>query len=157
MSAGLVFYPNSHRYRLDGAWTPGVTTLLGNGLSKKALMYWSARTVAEWVADNPDDVERLRTMGRGPMVAALKETPWQARDEAAGKGTEVHALAEQLVHGREVEVPEHLADHVDGYVRWLDRKQPEPLHVERPCASRQWRYCGTFDLLARMDGLTWTI
>ena len=54
MTAGLVFYPKSHRYKLDGAWVPGVTTLIGKGLPKPALPYWAARTVAEWVADNPD-------------------------------------------------------------------------------------------------------
>lgn len=44
----LVFYPKSHRYRLDGDWVPGVTTLIGKGLPKPALPYWAARTVAEW-------------------------------------------------------------------------------------------------------------
>jgi hypothetical protein len=30
------------------------------------------------------------------MVAALKEIPWQKRDEAAIRGTDVHALAEPI-------------------------------------------------------------
>ena len=153
---GLVFYPKSHRYRLDGAWVPGVTTLIGEGLPKPALPYWAARTVAEWVADNPDLTEELKRMGgRGPAIAYLKELPWQARDTAAIRGTEVHALAERLVHGDEVDVPEHLAAHVQGYVDWLDATNVKPLLTERPCASRQWQYAGTFDLIARIDGVTW--
>lgn len=156
MTAGLVFYPKSHRYKLDGAWVPGVTTLIGKGLPKPALPYWSAKMVAEWVADNPDLTEDLKRMGgRGPAVAFLKELPWQKRDEAAIRGTDVHALAERLVHGEEVAVPEHLAAHVQGYVDWLDATSVEPLLTERPCASRQWQYAGTFDLIARIDGVTW--
>ena len=155
-AAGLVFYPKSHRYKLDGAWVPGVTTLIGKGLPKPALPYWAARTVAEWVADNPDLTEDLKRMGgRGPAVAFLKELPWQKRDEAAIRGTDVHALAERLAHGEEVDVPEHLAAHVQGYVDWLDRTGAEPLLTERPVASRQWRYAGTFDLIARLDGKVW--
>ena len=158
MTAGLVFYPKSHRYKLDGAWVPGVTGLIGKGLPKPALPYWSAKTVAEWVADNPDLTEDLKRMGgRGPAVAFLKELPWAKRDEAAIRGTDVHALAERLVHGEEVAVPEHLAAHVQGYVDWLDKSGAEALLTERPVASRQWRYAGTFDLIARLDGKTWLL
>ena len=154
----LKFYPASHRYKLDGSWVPGVTTLIGKGLPKPALPYWSAKMVAEWVADNPDLTEDLKRLGgRGPAVAFLKELPWQKRDEAAIRGTDVHALAERIVHGDEVEVPEHLAAHVQGYVDWLDATNVEPLLTERPCASRQWQYAGTFDLIARIDGVTWML
>ena len=154
----LKFYPASHRYKLDNHWVPGVTTLIGKGLPKPAIPYWAARTVAEWVADNPDLTEDLKRMGgRGPAVAYLKELPWQKRDEAAIRGTDVHALAERLAHGEDVEVPEHLAAHVQGYVDWLDTNQPEVLLNERPVASRQWRYAGTFDLVAKLDGATWML
>ena len=156
--SGLVFYPKSHRYRLDGAWVPGVTTLIGKGLPKPAIPYWAARTVAEWVADNADLTEDLKRMGgRGPAVAFLKELPWQKRDEAAIRGTDVHALAERIVHGEEVEVPDHLTGYVQGYVDWLDTNQPEPILTEKACASRQWQYAGTFDLIARMGGAVWML
>lgn len=36
MTAGLVFYPKSHRYKLDGAWVPGVTRLI----SEADLIAW---------------------------------------------------------------------------------------------------------------------
>lgn len=156
MSAGLQFYEKSHRYKLDGKWVPGVTTLL-RGIPKPALVYWSAKSVAEWVADNPEGVEGLRTMGRGPMVQALKEIPWQARDEAAVRGTAVHALADRLAHGEEVDVPEHLAAHVRGYVDWLDAENPETLWTERPVGNRKWQYAGTFDAIMRLRGQLWLL
>lgn len=153
---GLRFYPASHRYRLDGRWVPGVTTLL-KGIPKPALVYWSAKSVAEYVADNAEDVEALRRMGRGPMVAALKGVPWQARDEAAVRGTEVHALAERASHGEEVEVPEHLEGYVQGYVDWLNAENPEVLWTERPVGNRQWQYAGTFDSIMRLRGAVWML
>jgi len=152
---GLVFYEKSHRYKLDGAWVPGVTTIIGKGLPKPALMYWSAKTVAEFVADNRADVERFYDLGRGPMVAALKEMPWQKRDTAAIRGTDVHDLAEKLAHGEEVDVPEHLAGYVNSCVEFLDDWGLQPLLTERPCASRKWGHAGKFDFIGTVrDGRT---
>lgn len=150
MSTGLKFYPTSHRYRLDGAWVPGVTTLIGKGLPKPAIPYWAAKSVAEFVADNRGDVESMWDKGRGPMVAYLKETPWQKRDDAAARGTEVHDLAERVVNGESVQVPEHLADLVTGYVEWLDAFQVEPILTEQAAANRKWQYAGKFDAIVRM-------
>lgn len=150
-----------HTYALDGRPVKGVTTLLSGGLPKPQLVYWSAKTVAEYVADNPDAVEVMRsTMGRESMVAALKGVPWDKRDEAAARGTDIHALADRIIHGEAVEVPEHLAGAVEGYVRWLDAWQITPVLTERPCASREWLYAGTFDAVltfgaGELAGQTW--
>jgi hypothetical protein len=151
----LKFSAKAHRYWLDGKPVPGVTTLLGKGLPKPALPYWSAKSVAEYVVDNPEQVDNLRSLGRGPAVAALKAIPWQARDTAAVRGTDVHALAEELIHGREVDVPERLLAHVEGYTRWLDEFQVEALHTEHPVASRRWRYAGTFDAVIKFGRGPW--
>ena len=150
----LVFYQKSHRYKLDGAWVPGVTTLIGKGLPKPAIPYWAAKTVAEWVADNPDLTEDLKRMGgRGPAIAFLKELPWQARDTAAIRGTEVHSLAERLAAGESVDVPEHLAGYVRACVGFLDDWGLQPEVTERPCASRKWAHAGTLDFIGRIaDG-----
>lgn len=157
MTTTLVFYEKSHRYKLDGRWVPGVTTIIGDGLPKPALPRWASKSVAEWVADHEDDVEQLRSMGRGPLVEALKSTPWQARDEAAIRGTDIHGLAEDLAHGREVEVPEPLADAVTGYVQWLDDWQPEVIWTERPVASRKWWYAGKPDIVCRIGADVWLL
>jgi hypothetical protein len=148
----LRFNPSSHRYWLDGRAVPGVTTLIGKGLPKPALPGWAARTVAEWVADNPDGLDQLRGMGREPMVNALKAVPWQRRDEAAVRGTDVHALAERVVAGEEVTVPDHLVGFVEGYAKLLDTTRLEPLLVEAQVASRTYWFAGTADLIARIDG-----
>lgn len=146
-----------HRYTLDGKSVPGVTTLLGKGLPKPALTYWAAKMVAEWVADRPAEVEQLRGMGRGPMVNALKGVPWEARDQAAIRGTDVHHLADRLIHGQEVEVPEHLTGHIEAYVAWLDAFEPEVILTERPVGSRKWWYAGTLDAILTLNGETWLV
>lgn len=142
----------THHYELDGQRVDGVTTLIGAGIPKPALTYWSARTVAEYVVENLEQIQTmLATGGIGPTTQFLKNVPWQQRDTAAVRGTDVHALAEQLVHGAEVDVPEHLAGHVEGYARWLDRSGAQPLLTECVVASRTWRYAGTADLILTDD------
>ena len=144
---GLKFYEASHRYRLDGEWVPGVTTILGV-LDKPAIPKWAASQVAEYVADNPAGVEELRAMGRGPMVQALKGLPWAKRDTAAVRGTDVHNFAEKIVNGETVEVPEYLAGYVEAALAFMDDYAIEPVLVEAVVGSREHRYAGKLDLVA---------
>jgi len=137
-----------HSYRLDGKEVQGVTTLLNAGYPKPMLVNWAARTVAEYVADNPDFIRDLWSKGREETVDYLKSAHNRNRNRAAAKGTDVHAIAEQLIHGQEVEIPEHLAGYVNGYVQFIDTWQLEPVVTEKPCASREWWYAGTFDAVA---------
>lgn len=146
-----------HRYELDGKPVQGVTTLLKKGVPAPALVGWGIRSVAEYAADHLDRLYEMQPMGREAIVAALKQSPYAERDKAANRGTEVHALAEKLVRGQEVEVPDVLAGHVEAYVRFLDEWQPDPVLVEFTGANRQWWYAGTGDLVADMDGDRWLL
>lgn len=145
---GLVFYEKSHRYRLDGQWVPGVTTILGV-LDKPGLRKWAASSVAEYVADHREAVEHLYEAGRGPMIGALKETPWQKRDDAADRGTKLHDHAERLLRGEEVDVSDDLAPVVENALRFLDDWKIEPLLIEAAVGSREHQYAGKLDLAAR--------
>jgi len=142
----LKFSPGNHSYWLDGTRVPGVTTIIGKTLPKPALPYWSAKSVAEYVVANTAEVADMVTrMGPRAAVAALKEIPWQRRDDAAVRGTEVHALAERVIHGQEVTVPEHIAGYVFGHARFIDAFDVQPVATETPVASRAIWYAGTPD------------
>jgi hypothetical protein len=144
---------NGHYYRIDGQKADGVTTLISGGLPKPALLPWGIKSVAEYAADHLDLLVEMQPMGREAIVAALKQSPYSDRDKAANRGTEVHKLADDLMHGREVEVPPELAGYVDSCVRFLDDTRIEPVATELTVASRKWNYCGTLDLVGRLpDG-----
>jgi len=139
----------NHYYKLDGERADGVTTLIGKGTPKPALPYWAAKVVAEKVADAHEDyLWALRQEGRDAMVNQLKRAPWEQRDAAAVRGTEVHGFAEKLVSGEPVDVPDPLAGLVEQCAHFLDDWGVEPVLMERVVASRQWMYAGTFDLIA---------
>lgn len=145
---GLQFFPNSHRYKLDGRWVPGVTTILGC-LDKPAIPKWAAGEVATYVADNPAGVEELRNMGRGPMIYALKEIPWDKTRKAGERGNVLHDYAEQLLQGKEVEVAAEHIPVMEAALTFMEDWHIEPILIEEACASRQYQWAGTLDLIAR--------
>lgn len=143
---------SGHGYSIDGQRATGVTTAL-KALPKE-LTRWAARTVATYVATNPENVmNMLRTGGQAPTVDFLTGLPFQKRNEAAGRGTAVHKLAERVVKGEEVEVAEHLVGHVESYIRFLDDFNPTSVHEELVVASREHGYAGTLDSIQDIPGL----
>jgi hypothetical protein len=91
------------------------------------------------------------------MVEALAAVPDEVRNVAAVRGTAVHALAEDVVHGADVLVPGPLAARVEGYARWLDRFEPVVLLTECMVGNRSAWYAGRFDLIVRLDGVVWLL
>lgn len=124
---------------------PGVTTVLGDGIPKKALINWAANATAEHAVDNWDQLTELAPSAR---LKTLTGARYAVSDAAANKGTQVHNLAEKLVHGETIAVPEGLEGHVAAYVAFLDEFDVRPILVERTVWSREHNYCGTFDLIA---------
>lgn len=135
-----------HSYRdANGERVPGVTTILGNGCPKPALIEWSARTTIDYALDYWDELNDLPPSER---VKRLSRARFAHRDAAARRGTEVHRLGDELARGHEVEVPEEIADHVESYVSFLDTWDVQPLAVEAVVVSHDYGYAGTLDLIA---------
>lgn len=144
-----------HWYKLDGQKVDGVTTVLSNGIPKPALTGWAAREVATFAATN---LTLLAELDEAARIDLLKGAPWRDRDAAARRGTEVHRLAEQLITGTEVEVPDELVGHVDAYMRFLDDWQVNEVLVEFVCGHRNHKWMGTGDLVADLaDGQRWLL
>lgn len=129
----------------DGRRIPGVTTILGDGIPKPALINWAANTTIEYAVDH---WERLSTLGPSVRTRELSGARYAAKDLAANRGTQVHAMAEKLIHGDRVAVPDEIAGYVQSYVRFLDEFDVAPALVERTVYSAEHGYCGTLDLIA---------
>lgn len=133
---------------------PGVTTIIGDGLPKPALINWSANATAEAAIDQWDE---LADMPPSKRLEQMKKARFNDRDTAAKRGTEVHAIAERLIKGEQVDVPDELAGHVESYVQFLDAFEPDPIHVEFGVASYKHGYAGTGDLIAHFPTLDMTL
>ncbi|AXH49699.1 exonuclease [Gordonia phage Frokostdame] len=130
----------------NGDRIPGVTTILGDGLPKTALINWAANATADYAIDNWDSLSDL------PVAERLKKLQggrYGVTDKAKKRGTEVHGYAERLVHGEKVaDVPELLRGHVEAYARFLDQFDVQPIVVEASGVNYTVGYAGTLDLIA---------
>lgn len=149
----LTFNAVTHRYRMDRKHVSGVTTILGKAIPKDGLKFWAANEVAQYVADKPDEIATLREMGGTKLYNVLKRVPFDKRDDAGKRGTDIHEVAEQIVHGEAVDVPESLMPYVDDFARFLDTWQVEPILTEKSVGHRGLWYAGRPDFIGRVGGI----
>lgn len=145
-----------HRYYVDGKdyGGRGVTTLLKDGFPKPALVYWSARCVADLALYERNLWEPLVDAGRVEAAhQLLRDAPWSAAREAAARGTDVHRIAAQLAQGATVDVDDRTASLVDAYLAFRADWQPLDELVEVMVVNRRHQYAGTLDLLGLLEGM----
>ena len=123
----------------DGKRVPGVTTIIGGNLGWKTrgLMYWAVNEVKKG------------------------NDPFKVRDQAADIGTITHALIEGHLTGEvmidELEYAPKDFEKAEGafmaYLEWENKHEPVVVATEVPLVSDEYRYGGTLDLVAKIDGV----
>ena len=134
----------SGHYYVDavGQRADGVTDVGKRGIPAPALVPWGINSVADYAVNNWHDLETLPVSER---IKALKGAPYAERDAASNRGREIHALADALVHGEQVDVPDELAGHVDACVAFLNDFDPQPVLTERLVYNLLYGYAGRLD------------
>ncbi len=154
MSIKRINRGRGHSYEIDGKKAIGVTTALSKGLPKPALVGAAAKVVAQRALDMTG--EEWAVLRNQPAINALYSLSGVYKkkwNEAAVRGTQVHTIAEQIIHGQAVEVPEELYGHVQSALHFMDDWKVSPLLVERTVGDYRYGYAGTFDLIAELpDG-----
>lgn len=127
-----------------GLKIPGVTTVAGNGLPKPALLNWAGDATAEYAVDNWDALSKLPLSER---LKKIKGGRYEKRDAAANRGTQVHKLAERLIAGERVTIPDALTGYVEACVAFLNDFDLRAVHVEAVVYSETRRHVGTLDII----------
>jgi hypothetical protein len=169
---GEVTIDGRHCYRKAKKTVPGVTTVIGV-LDKPALTAWKVRVQVEGTARaawrNPppqlswaDEEHAVAAEVNyvDGLVALAKEEFEHERiaNAAADVGTQVHALIEHAVReqlGQPSLAPEASDEALfifAGWREWAKRVKLEPLMAEGRIHHPSLNYCGTFDLLAKVEG-----
>lgn len=146
---------------------PSATTCIGS-LDKPALLGWASKLAAEeadrrmrvYMAADDDEKVRLEAewyaedkYGKTEFLKAVSGAYRNARDSAANRGTEVHALADAISRGEDPDVPEELQGYVNGVVAFhRDFPDMKYLYTEATFINRDAGSMGTTDAIVELNG-----
>lgn len=115
-------------YVIDGLWYPRVTKIL-DIKSKPALYFY---------------------YGEAASYRAAQESTQKSAEE----GTMIHEVVENILLGKNPEVPNQIKPAISAFVDYLERNniQTSPELVERRIFNKNHRYAGTIDAMVLMNG-----
>lgn len=154
----IEFNEGNHRYKVNGEFKPGVTTVL-NVINKPLLLEWSAHMASEAFKDA---VARAMAEGQSMDDKWLKKTAEACKKAhqtysgvAKDLGKEVHAKIEQYL--AKTEAPLTSTDPMvnrllDGFIGWFMASGFKVEGTEQIVYSKKYDYCGTYDVLFSKDG-----
>lgn len=129
----LEFSEAAHRYKVNGVYKQGVTTML-KMLSK-------GDTLGQWMVN-----VCLEAMKAGQPIDKAKYAWRNKRDDAGDVGKRVHAWIEEYTStGTELPIDKDMTDAVEAYRRWERENDIKHIHSERLLYSETHDYCGTVD------------
>lgn len=130
-----------------------VTTLIGAGTPKEALIGWAARVTAERAYDKAATLEAMRADDdRDAAIKWLTDARWEKSGSAALRGTTVHSFIEAYALGQTPEVHPDLEPYNQQILRFLDDHQPEFEAAESPVYNLTLGYAGTMDMILVVGG-----
>lgn len=95
------------------------------------------------------------------LLTHAKLTVNHQRDKAGSRGTSVHQIAEAFAAGKPlpltVDLPDAEAGYVMAFEKFVETLKPEFLRTEVIVGHPDYRYAGTFDAHARVDGELWLL
>ena len=154
----LNFREDKHWYSVDGDYVPSVTTIL-NVISKPALVPWAVKMGAEWFRDNRKDYLK-GDIKLDDMVKGIKGAYRKKSQDALNIGEEVHAWCEQAIKfklgvGTMPSMPDNevVRESIENFRDWTKENDVKWLSSEEKIYNRKYKYAGTVDAIAEVNGV----
>ena len=153
----VVYSVNRMGYTIDGKLYRRVTSMLGGGIPKPALVGWGIKATSEYAWEHRDVWSKLN---KTDAIKLLKGSPYSQRDDAAARGTAVHKTLEALIGN--APMPEDLTEDeqacADAAADFLAQRDSKHLGTEITVFNDSIGYAGTLDLWEiDRDGQTWIL
>ena len=152
----VVYSVNRMGYTIDGKLYRRVTSMLGGGIPKPALVGWGIKSVANYAWDN---IEAWSKLSKTDAIKLLKGSPYSQRDDAAARGTAVHKTLEALIGN--TPMPQDLTEDeqacADAAADFLADRDSQHLGTEITVFNDSIGYAGTLDLWEINEGTTWIL
>lgn len=152
-SVKMEFYAGRHAYFADGERVYGVTTFTGIIDKSRALIYWATNLARDYLLELLNNGISLNS---DHVISATKLHQVRV-EQAAEKGTQVHALAELWIKSspkerKAIKLPadEDVRNGFMAFLSWVDEHKVKFLYSERLIFSKKHRYTGTLDCMFTM-------
>ena len=145
------FYPNSHRYTVNGKPTNGsVTGIIAMYDKSGQLTPWAAEVTAEYLKEK--FAEKKELFEEDFLDAEEQHTI--KKKEAASIGSEVHEWIEHYINGEKPEMPDTKEAQigVNAFLDWVNDNKVKFLSSERVIYSRKHDFIGKMDIEAKVNG-----
>ena len=152
----LEYDDEKHTYMVDDNKIPSVTKVI-DSVTPKPLTDWAATAGANWWIDNRD----RRSRGGGDeefLYNGIRNAYKEIGDTAKDIGSEVHKWIElyikvKMIDGETVtEYPDQVKVPMENFHKWLKTRTIEWLACEEKIYSKAWKFAGTVDAVARING-----
>ena len=152
----IIFYPNSHRYKADGAWVPSVTTVLGLIDKSRQLLKWSENLTRDFLN------QYLNIPLESNVIESAVTQYSTIRDTAADIGHQIHEWIEKFVSAKmnntdtpqvDSTMEQAVINGIMAFLQWYNENEVIFLESERIVYSKEHNYIGTFDVLMKVNGI----
>lgn len=162
----ITFYPDSHKYKLDGEKTYLISATACTGVIDKSrfLIPWAVSLAGDyiknWLATNEGPFLPGQII---PIVDESLKQHTIKKDEAADIGGLVHAYAESfaavaLMGGEVPPIPTdadpRMIAGINAFLNWYVQNDVRFIHAEQLVYSRTHGYVGITDAVAKVNGQT---
>ncbi len=164
----LAFDKRLHSYKANDEIVPSATQILGI-ISKPALVPWALKMGATWLERNMfyDDtssskgqgVFHTKGMGLDALIKGVKSAYKTKSGDALNIGTLTHDWLEEAIkwklgQGDAPKKPTHegVINAVDAFRDWAGENDVEWISAEEKLYHREFKYAGTVDAIARING-----
>lgn len=140
-----------YSWRNENYWS--VTTIIGGGIPKPALLPWGIKMVAEGAIEAIENgaLEGMVRTDRDGAIRFLKGLPYAKRDAAGDLGTLVHAACEAHSLGKPIPPwPLPVIPYMRAFEQFLSDFEPTFTATEASVYNRTQRYAGTLDAIATL-------
>lgn len=145
----MVFYPNSHRYTVNGKPTGGsVTSIISVFDKSAALVSWATELYRDFLLENLSSGITEQHIYDGCDLHNQK------KKEAADFGSKIHDWIKSYIKGENPEMPDdkEVQIGVNAFLDWISTNKVIFKSSERAVYSRKNDFVGKLDLEAKVNG-----
>lgn len=153
----LTFESLTHRYTLNGAKVPSVTTILGATSPKPALLFWASNMASDYWKEHIlpggiyDEIQLEQIWKEAKRAHTIK------KEDAAAVGSLSHRFVEDFIGGKNPSLPMNEISRAacQRFIDWVKEHNVKFLSAEQMILSRTKGYCGQADFFCVIDGKLW--